>query len=151
MKMRAIENAECILKGYKKVNDFSQRLIQMGVLPGAHLKIVRIGPMGNTVEVMIDGGQNIALRITELEEMDCQLIAIPLSELSDAKGKMFKVIKFTGGKRFVEKMNGRKLHISDVLEILDNYPFKIKLENGNIVSVGRGESEKIIVEPMKNV
>ncbi len=151
MEMKAVQNAECIIEGYRSDDGFSKRLIQMGVLPGSHLKIVRIGPMGNTVEVMIDDGQNIALRITELKKIDCRLIAIPLSALTDAAGKKFRVIKFTGGKRFVEKMNERNLYISNVVEILDNYPFKLKLEDGNLVTVGRGESEKIIVEPAGNV
>jgi Fe2+ transport system protein FeoA len=150
MKMRVVENAECILKGYKKVDNFSKRLIQMGVLPGAHLKIIRIGPMGNTVEVMIDDGQNIALRITELKNINCQLIAIPLSALTDSAGKKFRVIKFAGGKGFIEKMKGRDLDISSVFEILDSYPFKLRLENGKVITVGRGESEKIIVEPEEN-
>ena len=149
--MKAVENAECVIEGYKKDDGFSKRLIQMGVLPGSHLKIVRVGPMGNTVEVTIDDGQNIALRITELKNMICRLTAIPLSALDGVSGEKFRIIKFTGGKRFVGKMNDRGLDISGVVEIADNYPFNLKLRNGQIVPIGRGEAEKIIVEPMENV
>lgn len=141
-------NAECIINGFKNDDGFSKRLIQMGVLPGAHLKIIRVGPLGNTVEVMIDEGQNIALRINELKQIDCQLIAVPLLALSDSTGKKFRILKFIAGKGFIQKLEERNLNISDVIEILDSFPFRLKVEDRDTITVGRGESEKIIVEPI---
>jgi len=147
MEMKIVVNAECKIQSVKDNEKFGKRLIQMGVLPGSHLKIVRVGFRGSTIEVMIDQGQSIALRSKEMEMLDCKLIAIPLSALSPERGKKYKIRNFTGGIGFLKKMKDRKINISDIFEINDDHPFELKTKHGT-VTVGRGEAEKIIVEPL---
>lgn len=146
MEMKIVENAECIIQAVKADNKFSERLVQMGVLPGSHLKIIRVGFRGSTIEVMIDQGQSMALRSKEMEMLDCKLIAIPLSALSPDR-KKYKIRNFTGGQGFIQKMKDRKINISDTFEITNDHPFELKTKHATI-AVGRGEAEKIIVEPL---
>jgi len=147
MKMRIVENAECIIQSVKDNGGFGDRLVQMGVLPGSRLKIIRVGFRGSTVEVMIDEGQSIALRSKELEMLDCKLISVPLSVLSAEPGKKYKVIRFTGGQGFVLKMQERNINILDIFEIVEDHPFELKTGK-DVITIGRGEAEKIIVEPV---
>ena len=145
--MKIVENAEYIIQSVTDVDRFGKRLVQMGVLPRSHLKIIRVGFRGSTLEVMIDQGQSIAVRSKELAMLDCKLIAIPLSALSPEKGRKYKIKNFTGGRGFIQKMKNRKISISDIFEILESHPFELKTRHGTIV-VGHGEAEKIIVEPV---
>ncbi len=145
--MKIVENAECVIQSVKDNGGFGNRLVQMGVLPGSHLKIIRVGFKGSTVEVMIDQGQSIALRSKELEMLDCKLISVPLSVLSAEPGKKYKVIRFTGGQGFVLKMQERNINILDIFEIVEDHPFELKTGK-DVITIGRGEAEKIIVEPV---
>ena len=145
--MKIVENAECIIQSVKDNGGFGNRLVQMGVLPGSRLKIIRVGFRGSTVEVMIDEGQSIALRSKEMEILDCKLISVPLSALNAKTGEKYKIIRFTGGQGFVMKMQERNINISDTFEIIKDHPFELKTRNG-VVTIGRGEAEKIIVEPV---
>ncbi len=141
------ENMECIIKSVNDSSGFGERLIQMGVLPGSKMRIVRIGFRGSTVEVVVDEGQSIALRSKELDVLDCRLVSIPLSALTPEQGKKYRIKKFSGGQGFLQKMNDRNVRISTIFEIVDDHPFELKTENG-VIAVGRGEAEKIIVEPV---
>ena len=147
MNMKIVENAECIIQSVKDNGGFGDRLVQMGVLPGSHMKIIRVGFRGSTVEVMIDEGQSIALRSKELEMLDCKLISVPLSALNAEPGTKYKIIRFNGGTGFILKMQERNINISDTFEIIEDHPFELKTGKG-VITVGRGEAEKIIVEPV---
>ncbi|MCK5034310.1 MAG: ferrous iron transport protein A [Candidatus Sabulitectum sp.] len=56
----------------------AQRLAQMGILPGTHLQIIRIAPLGGTIEVNDGQGQSFALRQQEVAAMTCEPVAMPL-------------------------------------------------------------------------
>ena len=56
-----------------------QRLAQMGILPCMEVTIVRVGPLGDPLELAVTQGQNIALRREEVESLDCEVIALPLT------------------------------------------------------------------------
>ncbi len=56
-----------------------KRLAQRGILPGMEVTIVRVGPLGDPLELAVTQGQNIALRREEAESLDCEVIALPLT------------------------------------------------------------------------
>jgi len=148
-KSEIIVDAEYIIRNRNGENKIPQRLIQMGVLSGSRFRIVRIAPMGGTVEVVIDETGNIALRMEELLHLDCELVAIPLSKINDIKNRPFRIKEFKGGFLFKQKMDNRGLAIgSTIFEAEKNQGFHLKLDEDKIVTVGRGEASKIILKPV---
>jgi len=150
-KSEIIVDAEYIIKNRNGENKIPQRLIQMGVLSDSCIRIVRIAPMGGTVEVVIDETGNIALRMEELLQLDCELAAIPLSKVDNIKNKTFRIKEFKGGFLFKQKMDKRGLSIgSTIFEAESNHGFHLKLSENKIATVGRGEASKIILKPVNN-
>ena len=72
--------SECIIRSLGPDKKVAQRLAQMGVLPGSRLRAIRLAPFGETLEVSIDQGQYFALRNEEINVLDCEMVAMPLSD-----------------------------------------------------------------------
>ncbi|WP_456408739.1 FeoA domain-containing protein [Caldithrix abyssi] len=143
-----VPNAEYVIKSLDDQSLISQRMIQMGVLPGSNIRIIRVGPLGKTVEVLVDQGESIALRTDELKALNCKIVALPLSAVKDSK-QHYRIRNFLGGRGFLEKMRMRHLAISDIISISENDGFKLIKKDGQTVRIGRGEADKIIVEPVE--
>ncbi|RLD13340.1 hypothetical protein DRI50_07380 [candidate division KSB1 bacterium] len=140
-------NVECIIESLKGNDQITQRLVQMGVLPGSRLHVVRVGPMGKTVEVIIDHSESIALRSTELKVLNCKVTALPLIAVKSTK-KHYRIRNFLGGWGFIQKMQSRGLFISDIIRLKERDGYELISKDHRVVRIGRGEAEKIIVEPV---
>jgi Fe2+ transport system protein FeoA len=140
-------NVECIIESLKGNDQITQRLVQMGVLPGSRLHVVRVGPMGKTVEVIIDHSESIALRSTELKALNCKVTALPLIAVKSRK-KLYRIRNFLGGWGFIQKMQSRGLFISDIIRLKERDGYELISKDHRVVRIGRGEAEKIIVEPV---
>ena len=91
---------ECIIRSLGPDEKTAQRLAQMGILPGSHLRIIRVAPLGGTIEVMVGQGQSFALRQENVAAMTCEPVAMPLvSELIIA-GQNYRIRMLLGGKTF---------------------------------------------------
>lgn len=140
-------NVECLIESFTGNDQLTNRLMQMGVLPGSILQIVRVGPLGRTVEVVIDHGEGIALRTEELRRLNCKVIAMPLSAVKNKK-QTYRIRNFLGGWRFIQKMQNRNLLLSDIIRLKESNGYELILKDDRLIRVGRGEAEKIIVEPI---
>lgn len=140
-------NVECLIKSLKGNDQITQRLVQMGVLPGSRLHIVRVGPLGKTIEVIIDNSESIALRTKELKVLDCKVTALPLIAVKSRR-KLYRVRNFLGGWGFIQKMQSRGILVSDIIRLKEADGYELISKDHQIVRVGRGEAEKIIVEPV---
>ncbi|OQX87180.1 hypothetical protein B6D60_04490 [candidate division KSB1 bacterium 4484_87] len=149
VKIPFVANTECVITALEGDKNLTERMAQMGILPGSRLRIVRVSPLGGTVEVVIDQSESLALRIEELRRLNCKLTAIPLSQISLSGGKRYRVQKFLGGKMFFQKMRDAGIEVGEEVEILDNLGFRLKNKKNQIVALGRGEAEKIILEPLE--
>lgn len=67
--------------------------------------IIRIGPLGSTVEVMVDQGESIALRSSEWKSLNCEIIVIPLSAVNFGVGKYYRIKNLQGGISFKKEGN----------------------------------------------
>ena len=143
-----VPNAEYTINALDERNLISRRLIQMGVLPGSNMRIVRVGPLGKTVEILIDQGESIALRTDEIKSLDCTLIALPLFAVKDMN-RYYRIRNFLGGRGFLEKMKRRNLLLTDIIKIIHEDGYKLIKKDGQTIRIGRGEAEKIIVEPVQ--
>lgn len=142
-------NTEYVINSLDDRSVVSRRMIQMGILPGSNIRILRVGPLGKNVEVLIDQGESIALRTNELKALDCKIVALPLSAVKNIE-KSYRIRNFLGGRGFLEKMKARNLNISDIIKVTFKDGFQLIKKGGEPVRVGRGEAEKIIVEPVES-
>ena len=141
--------SECIIHSLGSDEKTARRLAQMGILPGTHLHIIRVAPLGGTIEAAADQGQNIALRREEVTAMVCKPVAMPLDSGLVTIGRPYKVRMLLGGKTFRRRIQEKGIEENTRILIQDAQarPFPIHLVDRNTeINLGRGEAEKIIVE-----
>lgn len=127
----------------------SKRLSQMGILPGMEVTIVRVGPLGDPLELAVARGQNIALRREEVESLDCEVIALPLTAANPGE-VTYRVRELQGGIGFKRKMADRGLSVGTKLRVQEAYPYRLYLlADGRLATVGSGEAEKLLLEPLE--
>lgn len=142
-------SSECIIRSLGPDEKTAQRLAQMGVLPGTHLRIIRVAPLGSTIEVADAQGQSFALRQKELEAMTCDPVAMPLVSELLMIGQTYRVRSLLGGKTFRLRMEREGLTKGGLIQIkkTGDKPIRVYLVDQNRqVEVGNGEAKKIIVE-----
>lgn len=61
-----------------------QHLLDMGVIPGAELKVVKLAPMGDPIEIRIHGYE-LTLRLADAEKIDIEEIQETVKEISRKK------------------------------------------------------------------
>jgi len=141
--------SECIIRSLGPDKKVAQRLAQMGVLPGSRLRVIRLAPFGETVEVSIDQGQYFALRDEEINALDCEIVAMPLSDRTVKIAQDYRIRSLSGGKTFQQKMEHQGVIPGIVIQIrkLNKPPILIELfQEKKVVALGSGEVEKIIIE-----
>ena len=143
--------SECIIRSLASDKKVAQRLAEMGVLPGSSLRVIRLAPFGETLEVSIDRGQYLALRAEEINALDCEMVAMPLSANTIKKKQNYRIRSLSGGQTFRQRMEQQGIFPGAVIKIreLSGHPFQIELLlEGKRVVLGWGEAEKIIIEVM---
>ena len=141
--------SECIIRSLGPDKKVAQRLAQMGVLPGSSLRVIRLAPFGETLEVSIDQGQYFALRDEEIKALDCEMVAMPLSAKTVKIDQDYRIRALSSGKTFQQRMEHQGVIPGVVIQIHDHpvHHFQIELlQEGKIVVLGQGEAEKIIIE-----
>ncbi len=141
--------SECIIRSLGSDEKTAQRLAQMGILPGTHLRIIRVAPLGGTIEVTGDQGQSVALRQQEVAAMTCDPVAMPLSSELVTVGQTYRVRVLLGGKTFRRRMERENLLEGGLIQIRKTGAKPIPVHLVDIdkqVEVGEEEAKKIIVE-----
>ena len=140
---------ECIIRTLGSDEKTAQRLAQMGILPGSHLRVIRVAPLGGTIEVMVGQGQSFALRQEEVAAMACDPVAMPLfSELIIA-GQNYRIRTLLGGKTFRRRMEKQGIQEGVLVQVntTGEKPLPVHLvDSGEDVELGEGEAKKLIVE-----
>lgn len=141
--------SECIIRSLGPDEATAQRLAQMGILPGTHLRILRIAPLGGTLEVAGEQGQSFALRQQEVAAMTCEPVAMPLASELVAAGQTYRVRIMLGGKTFSRRMEQEGLREGALVQIRKTGVKPIRLDivdTDRKIEIGKGEAKKIIVE-----
>ena len=126
----------------------ADRLAQMGILPGTEFTIVRIGPMGNPLELAIGGGQSIALRNTDVTALDCELISLPLSA-SRPDTQQYRISALHGGPRYRQKLTELGLQPGQLVRVEAVRPYQLRLlENNRLIRLGQAEAQYLILQPV---
>ena len=142
-------DCECIIRSLGQDKKVARRLAQMGVLPGSRLRVIRLAPLGKTLQVSIDQGQYFAIRDEEINALDCEMVAMPLSEKTLKIDQYYRIRSLSGGKTFQQKMERQGIIPGIVIQIreLNKPPILIELiQEKKTLALGFGEAEKIIIE-----
>ncbi len=135
------------LGGDQRIAD---RLLQMGILPGVEFTIMRIGPMGNPLELAIAGGQSIALRNTDVLALDCELLSLPLSAAPPGM-QHYQVLVLPAHPRSRRKLETLGLHLKNLIRIEATRPYQLRLlEENRSIRLGQTEAESLILQPIEN-
>lgn len=74
--------AEVEVIGIIGKNAITQRLMEMGVVPGVTIRVVKNAPFGDPMQILVRG-YNLALRRNEAERVQVQIIKPESSERKD--------------------------------------------------------------------
>ena len=146
---RPMPGSECLITDLGGDAQVAQRLAQMGVLPGSRLRVVRLAPLGNTVEVALEQGELLALRMEELTALGCNYLVLPLSQVALWGSGRYRITHLTGGRTFRERMQKAGLQEGRILSATNpaRWPLEIHTESADgKLQLGRGEAGKILVE-----
>jgi DtxR family Mn-dependent transcriptional regulator len=80
-----------------------RRLLDMGLRPGAEVRVERLAPLGDPLEVVVMD-YHLTLRKNEAQNIHVQIVAEPLSRV--APGQRVRVAQINGG-------GGRRRHLAD--------------------------------------
>ena len=126
----------------------ADRLAQMGILPGTEFTIVRIGPMGNPLELAIGGGQSIALRNTDVSALQCELISLPLSA-TQPDMQNYRISALNGSPRYRQKLTELGLQPGSIVRVEAIRPYRLHLVDENrLVRLGQTEAQYLILQPV---
>jgi Fe2+ transport system protein FeoA len=146
-----LPHTECVLRSLGDDPLLARRLAQMGIVPGVHITVRRVGPLGDPVELAVEKGQSVALRAREVARLECQVLAGPLLAFPDRTGAAFRVRALAGGEVFRSRMArlglepGRELRLRAARHGFD----VVLLPANREVPLGRGEASRVIVEPLE--
>ena len=134
------------LGGDQRIAD---RLAQMGILPGMEITIVRIGPMGNPFELATHSGQSIALRNTEVEALDCQLLSLPLlATFPDTQ--QYRISAINGSPRYQQRLNDLGLNPGVIIRVEATRPYELRIIDGDKqVRLGQAEAQYLMLQPVE--
>ncbi len=141
--------SECTILSLGPDEKTAQRLAQMGILPGTHLRIIRVAPFGGTIEVTCDQGQSFALRQEEVAAMTCDPVAMPLASELVTVGQTYRIRVLLGGKNFRQRMEREGFRKGGFIQIRETgvKPIPVHLvDMDRQIELGEGEAKKIIVE-----
>ena len=145
--------SECIIRSLGPDEKTAQRLAQMGILPGTHLRVIRVAPLGGTIEVTGNQGQSFALRQQEIAAMSCDPVAMPLATELVTVGQTYRVRVLLGGKTFRQRLEKRGLQEGGLIQVSKTgvKPIPVQLvESDRQIELGQGEAKKIIIEVIKH-
>ena len=135
------------LGGDQRIAD---RLLQMGILPGVEFTIVRIGPMGNPLELAIAGGQSIALRNTDVLALNCELMSLPLSAAPPGM-QHYQIIALPGHPSSRRKLEARGLHPDSHIRVEATRPYQVRLlEEDRSIRLGQSDAQSLMLQPVES-
>jgi len=139
-----------------------RRLVDMGLTQGAVIEMVKASPLGDPVEYRLRG-YHLSLRKSEAQTIEVELLngsqpqiespghsrsVIPLTRC-DA-GQKVEIIRTRGGRRVNKRLNSLNLKPGAILQVVQNDflgPLIISVNNGDRLSIGKGQARHVLVKP----
>lgn len=132
------------------IGPLRQRMMDMGMVPGAEIKVVRVAPLGDPIEYELKG-YHLSLRHREAQHILVDVNIMTLEQIQPPA--TVKLIDVHGGRHFQQRMKSMGLKPGQTLKIIKNIP------NGPIiirvatreVQIGQGMANKLLVEPLAGI
>ncbi|WJW76347.1 FeoA family protein [Thiohalobacter sp. IOR34] len=149
-KTELLPGTECVIEGLGSDERLTRHLLEIGIMPGLQVRVVRRGPFGDPVELALPGSHSIVLRNSELASLQCRFLAGPLSALPSKAAGEFRVRALVGNTRYRARMQRLGLEPGSEFRLLpSNHNGRHRLQpasRAEAVEIGRGEAERLIIE-----
>ncbi len=130
-----------IIKGVLGKGAVHRRLLSMGLLPGAIVRVVRVSPLGDPVEYELRGFF-ISLRKQEASRVEVDRV-VPLSLVPD--NSLVQVIFIDGGVGFIRNMESMGISVGKKIRVIRRCcPMSVETALG-VFTLGRGMAYRIFV------
>lgn len=83
-----------------------QHLLDMGMIPGAEVTVIKLAPMGDPMEVQVHGYE-LTLRLAEAQQIDIQPIGLPQPQSHIQRPRQGPGPPGAGRKRQIPQQSGR--------------------------------------------
>lgn len=123
------------------------RLMDMGLVPGADIKVVRFAPLGDPIEYQVKG-YHLSLRKHEAQHILVDVDIEPLSGIEP--GSTVKLISVFGGRQFIERLTLMGLKPGLTMQVVQNNmqgPITIRVTDKDL-RIGRNMAQRIFIEPV---
>jgi len=118
-----------------------RRLLSMGLLPGAIVRVVRVSPLRDPIEYEIRGFF-ISLRRQEASFVEVDRV-VPLSLVP--RNSKVRVVFIDGGVSFVQNMGTMGISVGKLLQVIQPCcPMQVQTDAG-IFTLGRGMAYRVFV------
>jgi Fe2+ transport system protein FeoA len=136
----------CRIRNMTGASDVGRRLAQMGILPGVEVRIVQAAPLGGPILLQVAEGPTVALRREELETVECEGVAWPLTALSPSD-TAYRVREIRGGRTVRGRLGRQGLAPGVDLRVMGDAPLRVRLEDsGEELTLGRGEAGRVVAQ-----
>ena len=128
----------------KLAGEIRRRLSDMGLVNGSEVKLVRVAPLGDPIEIRVKG-YDLSLRKDIASEIEVDTLDNLLVEI--AAGKIVSVSGTSGGKDLVRRLADMGITPGVQLTVIENHrpgPVLVSLRGSRLV-LGQGMAEKILV------
>jgi len=123
-----------------------RRLLDLGIIPGTTIKVVRRAPLGDPIEIDVRGC-HIMLRREEARAImvsDEKREVIPLSRAVKGRYRINSIY----GMGVLRRLNEMGISSGDIIEVAESDGKVVFSKDGIKISIGFGISDKIYVEPI---
>lgn len=129
------------------VGALRQRMMDMGLVPGAEIHVVRVAPMGDPIEYRIKG-YHLSLRGHEAKNILVEVGSIALEKVQP--GETMRVLALPEGRGAAETLQQMGIQPGDTLTVLrSGFGGRLRVQNGpRQVQIGRGLASRILVESL---
>jgi ferrous iron transport protein A len=151
MFVRSLKELEPMEKGrIVKVGgegEIRRRLLDMGVVNGAMVEVLRIAPLGDPVQIKIKG-YDLALRKTEAANIQVELTEMMLTKAPLGEKAVIVAVRTGWGlRRRLAEMG--LTPGAEVVVINNQRPGRVVLDSrGSRLAIGYGVASKIVVSPV---
>ena len=124
-----------------------QRMMDMGLVPGAEIQVVREAPLGDPIEYQIKG-YHLSLRKREAEHILVDVNVMTLEQIQPPTE--VRLIDVYGGRHFIHRLKLMGLKPGKVMKIISNNPFGpiiVQVAESDF-RIGPGFARRILVEPL---